>query len=287
MTLHKIRSYQEEVLEPLFALAKRNPDFSTEFMGLVDHGLANYPLFCVSVAGRTFADKKDVLISAGVHGEEPAGVYTVLRFLEFLENDIFGFLGDFRFLIFPCVNPFGFEHGYRFNSQPDPEHGERGMDINRWFKARTRCYEAANLMRILSRLARRFAFTVDLHETDPDWASEGFTADDNPHTFYMWETAFDKSIRIGDKVVKEVGKITPLCDWDKIYKDTNHGGIIWYPEGCSNPVYALGTTLDGFLSANYTPQSFTLETPCGWDMEKRVATHLVALRKILELKRNA
>lgn len=284
MALQKIRSYYDDVVEPLERLARRNLNFDLQFMGFIDHDRIVYRQLFLSIAGREAGKAKDVLISGGVHGEEPAGVYTLMRFLE---DDIHSFLGDYRFLIFPCVNPFGFEHGYRFNPQPDPDHEGRGMDVNRHFKPNTDCQEAVKVMRVLSRLARSFVCTTDLHETDPNWASEGFTASDNPHTFYMWETAFEKSIRIGNKVIEEVGRIAPLCDWDKIYKDTNQGGVIWYPEGCSNPVYALGTTLDGFLSANYTPQSFTLETPCGWDMERRVDVHLTALKTILELKRNA
>lgn len=265
MELHKIRSYREEVLEPLFTLAKRNPNFSIKFRG-----------FVVTITDRRAANPKDVLVSGGVHGEEPAGVYTILRLLE---NDILDFLGDFRFLIFPCVNPYGFERGYRFN--PD------GVDVNRNFKPDIDCREAAKVMRVLSRFDRRFVCAIDLHETDPNWADEGFTAADNPKTFYMWESCADTSIRVGDKAVKAVRRIAPVCDWPTVYGDTNSGGVIWYPEGCGNPVYAQGTTLEAYLNAHYTPQSFTLETPCGWDMEKRVATHLVALRKILELKRNA
>lgn len=283
MELHKIRSYREEVLEPLFAMARRNLNFSTEFIGFVNHGFVIYPLFCLSVTSRISpGEKKDVLISAGIHGEEPAGVYALMRFLEnsiYDGNGIHTFLRDYRFLVFPCINPFGFEHGYRFN--PD------GVDVNRNFKQGTDCHEAAKVVRFLSRLDRRFACTIDLHETDPNWADEGFSAEDNPREFYMWEACADKSIRIGDRVTDVVRRIAPVCDWAKVYGDTNHGGVIWYPEGCGNPVYAQGTTLEAYLNANYTPQSFTLETPCGWDLEKRVAVNLTAVRTILELKRNA
>lgn len=276
MGLRKVRSYRDEVLQPLFRMEGKNVNFSMEFMGFVDEELMIYPLYCISATGKGVTNKKDVLISAGVHGEEPAGVYTILRFLE---KDIYDFLENFRFLIFPCINPFGFEHGYRFN----PEEA----DVNRQFKSNTYCREAAEVLRALSRFNRKFVCTIDLHETDPNWADEGFTTAANPHTFYMWETASDKSIRIGDKVVKEVKKIALVCEWsNKIYGDTNYGGVIWYPEGCGNP-YAQGTRLDAYLNANYTPQSFTLETPCGWDMERRVDVHLTALKTILELKRNA
>jgi|SRR3989344_1843188 len=274
MKLVKVRSYSEEVVCFLYKLVP-DANFSLESIGFFDHELGSYVLYCVSVVGKGVKNPKNVLISGGVHGEEPAGVYTLLSFLE---NDIHDFLGDYRFLILPCINPFGFEYGYRFNPN--------GVDVNRNFKENSGSFEATKVMQVLSRLNMRFAFTVDLHETDPNWADEGCSAIDNPHTFYMWEIAFDKSIRIGDKVVGAVRRIAPVCDWPKIYGDTNSGGVIWYPEGCESPIYTQGTTLDAYLSANYTPQSFTTETPCGWDLEKRVTTNIVALRTILELKRN-
>lgn len=275
MSLKRIRSYRGEVLDRLPDLNK-NKGVSIEFVGTVDCKVADYPLFCVTIGNSQNHDLKDVFISAGVHGGEPAGVYALLRFLE---NDINDFTNNYRFLIFLCVNPFGFEHDYRFNA--------KDVDVNRQFKSDTGCYEASKVIQVLARFARKFTCTIDLHETNSNWSDEVFTTADNPGTFYMWETASDKSIRIGDRVVEEVKKIVPVCDWAKIYGDTNHRGVIWYPEGCGNPVYAQGTTLDAYLNANYTPQSFTLETPCEWSMEERVRVNIVAVRKILELKLNA
>ena len=70
MALTKIRSYREEVIKPLFALSKRNLNFSTEFMGSVKCEPAIYPLFCVTIAAKGAVNPKDVLISGGVHGED-------------------------------------------------------------------------------------------------------------------------------------------------------------------------------------------------------------------------
>lgn len=284
MGLVKVRSYREEVLNRLFYLVKTIKIFTIDFMGWVNRGPNTYPLFYLTIGGGQNIGLKDVLISAGVHGEEPAGVYALLKFLE---EDISDFLSDYRFLLFPCINPFGFERGYRFNSQPDPDHEGRSMDINRHFKSNTDCREANRIMEILGRKKMKFLFTVDLHETDPNWADEEFSTSDSPHTFYMWENAPDMNIRVGDKVIKKVSKMFPVCEWPSIYKDINNGGVIWYPEGCGNPIYAQGTTLEAFLGKNYTPQAFTLETPCGWPMDQRVLAHRVALRSILELKRDA
>jgi hypothetical protein len=46
--------------------------------------------------------------------------------------------------------------------------------------------------------------------------------------------------------------------------------VVWYPEGAANPVYALGTTLEGYLQAGYTKHAFTLETPAGLPISVRV-----------------
>lgn len=275
----KIRSYKRDVLDNLSNLVlAKTKKFSVEFVGCADRqfGTSAYPLFCVTVGDSQDTNLKDVLISAGVHGEEPAGVYALLKFLE---EDLFDFAGDYRFTLFPCINPFGFEHGCRFNS--------KGININREFKKDSLCREAKKVMDVLSRKARKFVCTVDLHETDPNYIGEGFTAEDNPKEFYMWEVCPDKSIRIGDKVIQNVERVMPVCRWDRIYQDVNCGGVIWYPEGCNNKTYAAGTTLEGYLAYNFTPQAFTLETPCGWPMDKRVLAHRTALRNILEFKRNA
>lgn len=276
MRLVKVRSYHDEVLQPLFRMARKNFNLSLEFMGFIDNKLLTYPLFCVVITGRGNMNPKGVLVSGGVHGEEPAGVYAILKFLE---SDVHDFLGDYRFLVFPCINPFGFEYDCRLNSN--------GLNVNRSFKAGADCGEAVKVMRVLSRLSRKFVCTIDLHETDPKYVGEGFTRKDNPREFYMWEVCRDKGLRIGAEVIKRMKTVFPVCNWETIYKDKNSGGVIWYPEGCFNAIYLQETTLESYLAANYTPQAFTLETPCGWHLRHRMLAHLTALKTILELKKNA
>ena len=271
MEFLKVRSYNL-IIDRLFESTKG----LIEFMGGTDRDFGAYPLFCITIGDNQDVKLKDVLISAGVHGEEPAGVYALLKFLE---DDLSDFVSDYRFLIFPCINPFGFEHNQRLN--------HRGVNINREFKRSTLCQEAHRIMRILERKKRKFVCTIDLHETDPTYVGEGFTVADNPKEFYMWEVCPDKSLRIGDDVILNVERRVSVCRWDRIYGDINSDGVIYYPEGCKNEIYAQRTTLEGYLADHYTPQAFTLETPCGWPMDKRVLAHRLALRSILELKRSA
>src|SRR5690606_7467212 len=82
---------------------------------------SDYPLYRVDVAGARSADKT-VLLTAGVHGDEPAGVEAALAFLESIKED---WLADYHFCVLPCVNPTGYVADTRANSQ--------GIDVNRAF----------------------------------------------------------------------------------------------------------------------------------------------------------
>lgn len=280
MQLDVVRSFKQDVLDRLSHLS--GDRFNVELVDVREPRSNFCPLYCVTTVRDKNRDKnrgrKEVLISAGIHGEEPAGVYALLKFLE---EDVQDFLDDYRFMVFPCINPFGFEHNHRFSPA--------GLNINRQFGIKTVCREAnAVVMTLVQKMGRdRFICTIDLHETDPNFVGEGFKPEDNPKGFYMWEVCPDRGLRIGDRVIESIEEVVPVCKWDSIYKDKNSGGVIWYPEGCGNPVYAQGTTLEAYLNANYTSQSFTLETPCGWHMNQRIFAHRAALRKILELKRDA
>ena len=267
----KVRSYRDEVVK---RLASIGTDTRFRFRCIGRSGPS--PIFSVTFGNDKSGCSRRVLLSAGIHGEEPAGVYALLRFME---NYIRCFDDDFEFLIFPCINPFGFEHNSRHNAQ--------GIDTNREFKDDTGCIESSLVIRELKRLNRHFVCTIDLHETDPNFVGEEFTRGDNPTEFYMWEVCPDKEARIGHLVTRIMERFVPVCKWDTVYKDRNSGGVIWYPEGCANPIYTQGTTLEGYLAANYTPQSFTLETPCGWPMYQRIFAHQTALTRILQLKQNA
>ncbi|WP_427977713.1 M14 family metallopeptidase [Agarivorans sp.] len=73
--------------------------------------IAAYPLDLYQSA-EPQADKANILISAGFHGEEAAGPWGMLKFLSQLENDIFS---QINLSVLPLVNPTGFKAGHRFN----------------------------------------------------------------------------------------------------------------------------------------------------------------------------
>ena len=60
--------------------------------------------------GRRAEGRREILMTGGVHGDEPAGVEAVLSFLEGPVED---YLDEFT--VVPCVNPSGLELGRRAN----------------------------------------------------------------------------------------------------------------------------------------------------------------------------
>src|SRR5205809_3548007 len=91
-----------------------------------------------------------ILLSGGMHGEEPGGVEGVLRWLEggkWARSRV-------NWLVFPCINPFGWERDRRTNAQR--------RDINRQFRTRTDTPEAELIKRIVT--GRRFVCSIEFHE---------------------------------------------------------------------------------------------------------------------------
>ncbi len=78
---------------------------------------SSVPLLLLERAGAT-RQAPTLYLSAGIHGNEPAGV---LAILELLQQERFS--PDIHWLIFPCLNPTGYAAGTRHNHQ--------GIDLNR------------------------------------------------------------------------------------------------------------------------------------------------------------
>ena len=251
------------------SLARLNRD-RVERMTTVTYGDRAWPIYCVRPRSLDGA-RPAVLISGGIHGDEPAGVYAALAFLAHVLHE---FDNAFQFIVFPCINPSGFE--------ADTLETASGANLNRLFGISSSQPEVRAMEDWLGRHAIRFQLTFDLHEVRPDYVGEGYTEKDNPHAAYLYETVTDGSPRIGRAMIDALPPGRAVCQWPTIYDDINDRGLISYPEAARNRIYAKGTTLDAFLTGrNYTNHAFTLETPTEWPLRERVATQLTFLRTAL------
>ncbi len=76
--------------------------------GRVTEADQEYPLFRLTVPGSRW-----LVITAGFHGEEPAGPLTLAH--EFAEIAAYARSRDVGLRVYPCINPSGFEVGSRYN----------------------------------------------------------------------------------------------------------------------------------------------------------------------------
>lgn len=68
-----------------------------------------YPLLCLTTPG-----ERELVVTAGFHGEEPAGPLTLLEHFDEVAEAAREHRVALR--VFPCVNPSGFEGGHRYNA---------------------------------------------------------------------------------------------------------------------------------------------------------------------------
>lgn len=209
--------------------------------------VAGYPLYRISMGEE--GEKKKVLLSAGVHGDEPAGPEAVLVFLA---RDHAELLQHFRFCILPCVNPCGYVHNKRENGQ--------GVDVNRALEGD----EVAEARFIKGALeGRRFDFVADFHE---DWEAKGF---------YMYEGRREGPL-LGPEIVQGVEKVGPI-DTENSEEDIPISkGVLgidpeWGTQGMTSYVYTF-----------HTDHVVTTETPSSWPLERRVKAQLTALDVMLK-----
>jgi hypothetical protein len=136
------------------AVRARSSPFEIDALGAVRDGDADHPILSIRYRG-SFARNR-VLVVAGVHGNETAGLLAVPAILDLLEAG----RPEYRFsdvTIVAPANPIGVLHGSRYNGD--------GCDLNRDFHD-PRTYEARVIRDFIA--AERPNLIVSLHEGPQD-----------------------------------------------------------------------------------------------------------------------
>ena len=189
-----------------------------------------------------------VLLTGGVHGDEPAGVEAVLRFVE---EDMDSWLGQVEFTAMPCVNPVGYVRDTRDNGG--------GADVNRSFESDD--VPEVRLVKQVLAGCRVDAF-VDCHE---DWEADGF---------YMYE---------GPRNGQAVGPAVIAAVEERASIDPDSGED---SEPVSRGVYEISPSwgrqgLGPYVLHGHAARACIFETPTKWPLEQRAAVHRVALEAAL------
>ena len=234
-------------------VVRRLRTLASDTVSVGELGEANgYPLLAAKIGQRT-PDRLTVLMTAGVHGDEPAGVEAVLRFIE---GPVEAYLDRFFFVVVPCVNPSGYALGTRANAT--------GRDINRGMSDDS-IVESVILRRFIA--GRHFDLFFDHHE---DYEATGF---------YIYEAQREGRL-LGERMVKEIKSIGPVDG------DGNTDARLDLP--ISEGLYGINPKWkdQGWSAYAYYQNAehvVLCETPStAWPLDQRVEAHLAAVRIALD-----
>ena len=221
-------------------------DVSIELLGTAH----TYPIHQIHLASsaRTL---KHILITGGMHGDEPAGVEAILQFLA---RDNTALLKNFSFSVIPCINPYGYVHNTRETFDD--------IDINRAFETEN-VAEVAIVKKALGQT--QFSLAIDFHE---DYDATGF---------YLYEGKRDEKY-IGPKLATAAKAIGPI-DPEDPGEDAPD-----LAEGVYKVATSWGTQgLAPYLLHFHSKHVIISETPTVWQLEQRVALHLTILDTALDI----
>jgi predicted deacylase len=192
-----------------------------------------------------------IYISAGIHGDEPAGPLAALQLLR--DNE---WPAGFEYWLCPCLNPTGFFLNSREN--------EDRKDLNRDYRD-TETGEVAAHIRWLERQPN-FEAAFCLHE---DWESHGF---------YLYELNPDGRPSLAEKMVAAAAKACPIDLSPVIEGREAKGGII---NPSLNPVERPKWPEAFWLLQNKTRLVYTLEAPSDFPLNARVQAVVAAMKTAL------
>ncbi len=209
-----------------------------------------YPVYSI-ILGR--GNSKRALISAGIHGDEPAGVETILTFLE---KKLFEkYLDSWELTLLPCINPSGLNLGTRENAA--------GIDLNRKFRDPAPPEE---VRWVQNQFQSPFDLDLELHE---DIDSPGY---------YLYQKENGSLSKLGRTILDQVSTIMSLNHLDEIEEMPADEGLL---ARLSDPDEMEWWPMALYAFSMGCRKAFTAETATSFPMETRVAAHLKAIETAL------
>jgi predicted deacylase len=197
------------------------------------------------------AARVSVYISAGMHGDEPAGPLAALRLLQ---EDLWPDAA--AIWLCPCLNPTGFPLNRRENAS--------GIDLNRDYRS----LQSSEVRAHVGWLQRQPSFDVALclHE---DWESNGF---------YVYELNLDNRPSLAEKILEAAAKFCPV-DTSLMIEDWPAQNGVIRPQ--LNPADRPQWPEAIYLRTHKTRQSYTMEAPSDYPLPARVAALVAGVRAVL------
>jgi protein MpaA len=238
----------ERTLPEIAELAAEQGWISENFLQVAGIGLLG--LHRPARGRRSSNRARRVYVSAGIHGDEPAGPLAMLQL--FRENR---WPLDVDLWICPCLNPDGFAQNRRENS--------KGIDLNRDYQI----HSAAEVQAHIRWLRRQPALDLGLvlHE---DWQARGFY-------LYEWNA---RQRSLAQNIITSVARVCPIDRSPMIEGAPAENGIIRLM--LSRKARRYGSEAS-YLFLKKTPLVYMLEAPSDFPLAGRVTALGTAVKAAL------
>lgn len=225
----------QQVLRDIDSAAKQHGWNSEVFFEAQD-----LKLYALTREGTPRGANPRIYLSAGIHGDEPAGPLAARKLIQANQ-----WPQNLDLWFCPCLNPLGFALNSRENS--------KGVDLNREYLKPV----AAEITAHIAWLERQpdFDLCLLLHE---DWESHGF---------YLYEQNPEGRLPLAEPMIEAVSKVCPVDPSDLIEDRPAKNGII---RPNLDPRTRPQWPEAFFLITYKTRQSYTLEAPSDYPLQTRV-----------------
>jgi len=194
-----------------------------------------------------------VYVSAGIHGDEPAGPLAVR---ELLRQDAWP--PGLDLCVLPCLNPSGFRLNRRENAE--------GLDLNRQYLLPVAWETRAHIAWLEQQLP--FDLCLCLHE---DWESHGF---------YLYELNPENQPSLAESIIARVKELCPIDRSETIEGRPARNGVI---RPSVDPATRPKWPESFFLLTHKTRLSYTLEAPSDFPLPARVAALALSVKTALKV----
>ncbi|MEM6912135.1 MAG: M14 family metallocarboxypeptidase [Verrucomicrobiota bacterium] len=204
-----------------------------------------YPLVRLRVPAPS-PETEPVYLSAGVHGDEPAGVWALLEWAESLKEPLAA-------EVVPCWNPWGFARNLREDA--------RGRDLNRCFDD----FDSSPVREWAQwALGIPYRLVLCLHE------------DYDGHGVYLYEHGLSSSEPVGERM-QEASSI-PADPRAEIEGLPAEGGLL-RPEGLPEDLEGLPEAVVVFDAG--AQRVVTIETPSELGLRERIEAQVRMIRSVV------